>query len=199
MELRIVIEGRTPLIQHNGIAGLDTSSDWAREKAEIIRKKGSNRTEADEKRARQIDTASSIYWDSKARPTVPADQLRTVIEQGARKIRQGPQVREGLVVVAVEHFAYDENRYGTTEEHLQDTTQFTVPVVVQRNRILRTRAMFDLPWSVTFVVDIDPDLVDEKQLAQWLDIAGRRVGMGDWRPAKSGRYGTFRLKEITPV
>ena len=199
MRFRITIEGRTPIITHNGSSGLDTTSDWAREKQEIVRKKGANRTEADDRRLKELDTAVSIYWNADGTPTVPADIIRTVIEQGARKIRQGPLVREGLLVERVEAFDYDRERYGTTFEDLIVSTQFTVPVVVSRSRIMRTRAKFDDPWTVTFLVDCDDDLVDESQLLQWLDIAGRRVGIGDWRPAKSGRYGTFQVASIETI
>lgn len=69
---------------------------------------------------------------------------------------------------------------------------------VKQSRIERTRAKFD-EWSVTFRVDIDPELVDEKKLASWLDIAGRRIGLGDWRPEKSGTFGRFETVSIEPI
>ena len=68
--------------------------------------------------------------------------------------------------------------------------------MVQRNRIPRTRAKFD-EWGVTFIVEADDELVDVPQLQRWLTIAGRRVGLGDWRPEKSGDYGRFDLVSIT--
>ena len=68
-------------------------------------------------------------------------------------------------------------------------------LVVQRSRILRTRAKFD-EWGVRFIVEVDQELVDKAQLSAWLDIAGRRIGLGDWRPEKSGHYGRFQLEAI---
>ena len=124
-------------------------------------------------------------------PSRPA-ALRAVIETGARKLKQGPQVREGLVVTDTS-FEYDETRYGSTLAKLSKSTQYTVPVVVQRNRIMRTRAMFDLPWAVEFWVDGDDELVSAEQLESWLDIGGRRIGLGDWRPEKSGQFGRFKM------
>ena len=83
---------------------------------------------------------------------------------------------------------------------LQKSVQFTTSVVVQRSgRILRTRAKFDLPWSCAFEVDADDELVDESKLRQWLDIGGRRIGLGDWRPEKSGEYGRFKLVSIEAI
>ena len=99
-------------------------------------------------------------------------------------------VREGLMVTK-SHFEYDEDRYGTTLEELGESCQHQAPVVVQRNRILRTRAMFDLPWKAIFEIDGEGELVDADKLQVWLDIAGRRIGLGDWRPEKSGMHGRF--------
>ena len=95
------------------------------------------------------------------------------------------------MVVESNEFHYDTARYGSTVEELGKSAQFTVPVVVQRARILRTRAKFDCPWSIVAVVDVDDELVDGAMLATWLDTAGRRIGIGDWRPEKSGQYGRF--------
>ena len=61
---------------------------------------------------------------------------------------------------------------------------------------MRTRAKFDLPWSCTFEADVDDELVSREHLERWLDIAGRRIGLGDWRPEKSDTYGRFELESM---
>ena len=198
MRYRIIIKGLSPLIQHNGAAGLDTRSPANIEKSHIAKKRGSNRTEADEDRLRQLECLTSLWLDGDGAPTVPEAALRAVIETGARKLKQGPQVREGLIVEAVERFGYDKEALGETAEELALKAQFTVGVVVQRNRVLRTRAKFD-EWQVTFRVEVDDELVDADQLASWLDIGGRRIGLGDWRPEKSGHYGRFETVAIEAI
>lgn len=94
----------------------------------------------------------------------------------------------------MESFDYDTSP-GTTADELCKTVQFTTGVVLQRNRILRTRAKFD-EWVATFTVEVDDEIVDEMQLASWLDIAGRRTGLGEWRPEKSGHCGRFETESI---
>lgn len=197
MRYRVSIKGIRPLIMHNGAAGLDTRSPQNVEKLEISRKKGSNRTIEDDDRLAVLECQTSLWLDENGRPTVPARAIRSVIETGARKIKQGPQVREGLIVETVTKFHYDES-LGTTQEELGETVQFTTPVVVQRNRILRTRAKFD-EWAVDFIVEGEDDLVDGDHLTHWLTIAGRRIGLGDWRPEKSGNYGRFELLQVQPI
>ena len=197
MRYQITIKGISPLIQHNGAAGLDTRSAANIEKAAIAKKRGSNRTEADDNRLRELECQTSFWLDGSGTPTVPEAALRAVIETGARKLKQGPQVREGLIVEQVTAFDYDK-KLGKTVSELGKSVQFTVGVVVQRARILRTRAKFD-EWAVTFTVEVDDELVDKEQLASWLDIAGRRIGLGDWRPEKSGHYGRFETVSIEAI
>ena len=140
-------------------------------------KRGGNRTASDDARLAEIETQTALYLDQSGAPTLPAAALRACIETAARKLKQGPQVREGLIVDEVKSFDYDKKRYGTTLRKLVKSTQFTVGVVVQRNRILRTRAKFD-EWSCTFAVEGDDELVDKEQLEAWLDIGGRPHRLG---------------------
>ena len=198
MRYRIKIRGTSPLLMHNGAAGLDTRSPANVEKAAIAKKRGSNRTEADEERLRELECQVSLWLDEKDRPTIPATALRGMLEESARKLKQGPQVREGLIVDQIQEFEYDEKKLGTTPDQLGKNVQFTVPVVVQRARVLRTRARFD-KWALTFIVDCDEEQVDKQQLRAWLEIGGSRIGLGDWRPSKSGFHGRFKTESVEEV
>ena len=55
MRYQVTIRGVSPLITHNGAAGLDTRSPANVEKAEIARKKGSNRTATDDERIKELE------------------------------------------------------------------------------------------------------------------------------------------------
>lgn len=149
-------------------------------------------------RLRELECQVSLYLDPHGAPTIPEAAFRACIETAARRLKQGPQVREGLIVTEVVSFDYDRERYGATVDELGKSAQFTVPVKVGKARINRTRAKFD-EWSAVFRVDTDQELVDIAQLASWLDIAGRRIGLGDWRPEKSGTFGRFETVSIKPI
>ena len=128
MRYSIQIRGLRPLIMHNGTSGLDKRSAANIEKADIARKRGTNRTETDDKRLQELECQTSLWLDSSGAPTIPEAALRAAIETGARKLKQGPQVREGLIVEQVEQFDYDQNM-GSTAEELGQSAQFTVGVV----------------------------------------------------------------------
>ena len=121
-----------------------------------------------------------------------------MIESAARKTKQGPLVREGLMIESVT-FRYNVERYGEDVEKLSTTAQFVAPVVVARQRILRTRARFDCPWSVVGIADVDPEQVDREKLTAWLATGGQRVGLGDWRPEKSGHFGRFDVEKVVEL
>lgn len=183
---------------HCRFKGLDTTSELSREIAKITAKKGRNKTEADEQRLRQLEAIKAIWEDDTGKPTIPPRVLRGVIEAAARKLKQGPLVREGLMLENETLFHYDKEKLGDTFEQLGISTQYTVPVVVGRSAIMRTRAMFK-EWGCEFQILTDESLVDQEQLRSWLDIAGSRLGIGDWRPSKSGTYGTFQVVKIEQI
>ena len=190
MRYQVTLDGVSPIIMHNGASGLDVRSPAKLEIATIAKKKGSNRTKADELRLFELECINSLYLDGDGKPTIPAAALRAALEGAARKTKQGPNVREGLIVESVA-FTYDTKRYGKTVDEIGKSAQFTVPVVVQRARILRTRAKFDCPWSIVSTIDADDELVDEQMLSSWMATAGQRIGLADWRPQRSGQYGRF--------
>ncbi len=186
------IEGETALIQRSSDGLIPGNA--VKKQIEAITDKPGKRTESDEARLRQLETIISL-WREGDTIQVPPQAIRACLERAAKKSREGPAVREGLLVLETT-FTYDVERYGDSVEQLMDSTQFQSVVVVQRNKIVRTRAKFDPPWSVDIVLDCDEELVDQERLLSWFDIAGRRIGLGDWRPEKSGTYGRFITAHI---
>ena len=111
MRYQVTIRGVSPIIHHNGAAGLDTRSPAKLEIAEISRKKGSNRTVADDQRLIELECQNSLWLNQGGAPEIPVGALRACIENGARKLKQGTQVREGLIITDSD-FEYDRERYG---------------------------------------------------------------------------------------
>jgi len=69
----------------------------------------------------------------------------------------------------------------------------TRAVVVQRAKILRSRARID-KWKATFNIHYNEKLIPEPEvLKQVLTEAGERIGIMDFRPSKRGPFGTFKI------
>lgn len=69
-----------------------------------------------------------------------------------------------------------------------DTRAVRIPAT--GGRILAHRPMFD-DWALRFVVTLDTDIVAQKLFRMIVDDAGKRVGLGDFRPACKGPFGKF--------
>lgn len=59
-------------------------------------------------------------------------------------------------------------------------------------RILAHRPRFD-EWSVSFVAVVDTSLIDVKLFREVVDAAGKRIGLGDFRPDRKGPFGRFKV------
>jgi hypothetical protein len=51
-------------------------------------------------------------------------------------------------------------------------------------------------WAIEIAVRYFPDQIGEREVAWALDAAGKFVGLCEWRPEKSGSYGTFRVEPL---
>ena len=88
MRLEFILAGISPIVMHNGAAGLDTRSPLSREIAAITAKRGGNRTDVDDQRLREIACQRSLYLGADGKPTLSEAALRAVIETAARKTKQ---------------------------------------------------------------------------------------------------------------
>jgi len=71
-----------------------------------------------------------------------------------------------------------------------DTRAVVIPST--KGRILTHRPMFD-DWSLEFEIDLDETMLNVKLLRDVIDDAGKRIGLGDFRPARKGPYGKFSV------
>jgi len=53
-------------------------------------------------------------------------------------------------------------------------------------------------WELDFEVTFDETEVAPNIMKELFDIAGKIVGIGDWRPAKKGRFGKFQVTNWKP-
>lgn len=71
-------------------------------------------------------------------------------------------------------------------------------VVIQKSRIVRARPRIN-DWKLSFTLIYDSDLIaDPYILKEVLEDAGKRVGIGDYRPQKLGPFGTFTITKFEP-
>lgn len=185
-KLSFKIQGVSPLIMHNGLLA-DPSNEWTRAVKEISSKR--KKTDSDYEEMARLEWMGSLYL-KKGEPCIPGYVLEgALIGKGgaARKQRMGKQAAAGVYVTKDFLLEYDGPR-SQSELWAVAEFQFRMPVVVKGARIIRTRPIFD-EWGATVEVEVDTDLVNTDDVILWMDIAGREVGLMDWRP----KYGRFEV------
>lgn len=66
------------------------------------------------------------------------------------------------------------------------------PVVIQRARVARIRPCFKPGWKLDFEIVVLDDQIPHNVLNEVLQLAGRTVGIGDFRP----RFGRFMVTQF---
>jgi hypothetical protein len=67
------------------------------------------------------------------------------------------------------------------------------PVIVQRARVVRIRPCFKTGWELSFEIQVIDDEIQPDLLQDILTLAGKTVGIGDYRP-KFGRFNVAEFK-----
>lgn len=69
-----------------------------------------------------------------------------------------------------------------------DTRPVRIPAT--GGRILRHRPMFN-DWKLQFSLTVDTSIISMTLVREIVDAAGRRIGLGDFRPDTKGPFGKF--------
>ena len=72
------------------------------------------------------------------------------------------------------------------------------PVVVRPARVIRYRPRLD-EWELSFTLRLHDEQLPLPVIKEILDYAGLYVGIGDYRPARKGKYGKFMVVEFKEI
>jgi len=145
--------------------------------------------------AKKTDNVESyVYRNDAGEVCVPGEYLRGSIVNAA-KFRQDPRsprksamdlTKAGIIVLT------PLASLGSTKWDYEDQRR----VVVQRNAITRVRPAFRAGWkcSVELMVNT-PEYIDQAFLRDLLSLAGRLIGVGDFRPS-FGRFDVTSFKVL---
>ena len=131
-----------------------------------------------------------LYKDSAGRPVVPGPNLFAAIVAAGAFVKTGKSklttmksslVPAGMAIVELELPL-------SPVEWECDSRPVVIPST--GGRVMAHRPRFD-KWSLGFSIEVDEDLFSERIARELVDIAGKRIGLGDFRPARRGPFGRF--------
>lgn len=187
--LRFKIRGVSPLLMHNGQLA-DPLNEWTKALKKITSKR--KKTDADYAEMSRIEWYGSLYLKAKI-PCVPGWVLEAVLINGSKKKRMGTQAKIAIFCDKDYLLEYDGPR-NIDELWEGDNHRLTCGVRVQRARIMRTRPKFE-NWGLEFDVLFEDEILNQREIEDIVEIAGRQVGLMDWRP-KFGRFQVLECQEV---
>jgi hypothetical protein len=77
-----------------------------------------------------------------------------------------------------------------TKDFEVDSRSVVIPAT--GGRIMAHRPRID-EWQLSFTLEVDENMFDEQTARILVDDAGSKVGLGDFRPARKGPFGRFKV------
>jgi hypothetical protein len=181
MFIEIEIQGVTPLICNRFT-----------DEAALISTSGDRGSSAGMDRGTPLEIAQSkLYLGLNGKPMITSPNLlRSIVDGGLfTKIgkKQVTTQKSSLLYACLGIEAAEVEII-----HQQPWRVDTRPVVIPSTggRILCHRPMFD-DWKLDFEVELDTSIINAKLMRQIIDDAGKRVGLGDFRPIRKGPFGKY--------
>ena len=173
---KVKIQGITPLLM-NKPAEYGFDEQWVEKKASTDWEK---------------EALQKLYVDAKGVIYQPSTHLEMSLIDAGKKIKvkeQGKATYSKLFgsMVSIEEFEI------VHQKQDYEIHKMLVVIPSTKGRVMRYRPMFKewvLEFHVTFEDEIPAEVVKEA-----FEIAGKYVGIGDWRPAKKGKFGKFQVTE----
>lgn len=126
---------------------------------------------------------------------LPSIAFRASMLGAAKGRRIGKQAARGVLSGAMFTAALHVPLENEKGKPLTDYEVDVQRVVVQRQGVMRARPRIDA-WTGVLQLEYDADFLKEDWLREFLEIAGKTIGVGDYRPERGGPYGRFRVEPI---
>lgn len=182
--IKIKIEGVTPLLVH---AFTD--------EAQMSATSGNRAVATGDRGTPHDQAAAALYVSESGAPIIPQPNLFRCIIDAGKFFKAGKSkvttIKSSLIPACL---SIEELEIPIL--HREDWTVDQRPVRIPSTggRIIRYRPCFH-DWALAFTADLDTDIVSLNLLREIVDAAGKRIGLGDFRPDCKGPFGKFVVTE----
>lgn len=181
MKIKIRISGVTPLICNRFT-----------EEAAMAATSGTRSSAAGRDRGTVQEIAESkLYKDVDGSLCVPTNNVLRCIVEGGRFHKVGKKQLTTQKSSVMFSCLYIEGSMARIE-HKEKWVVFEIPVRIPSTggRINSYRPQFH-DWALTFTAVLDESIIGQKLFRCVVDDAGKRIGLGDFRPDTKGPFGKF--------
>lgn len=180
---RVKVSGIRPLIMNR-----------FHEEAQQSATNGTRSTAIGDKGTPKEQAEKKLYLDGDGNPMIPVPNLfRAIIDAGKfhKAGRSKVTTQKSSIIPACVEVDSEDGvtiRLHHDEPWEVDTRPVRIPST--GGRILTHRPIFN-DWSLEFELELDQSMMSAKTLRDIVDDAGKKIGLGDFRPDCKGPYGKF--------
>ena len=175
----VTIEGVTPILMHRFT-----------EESEVKVSSGISAVSVGDKGTPREQAAKKLYKDEEGNLFLPGPNIFACIIAAGKFHKNGKSkvttIKSSLVPAGM--CILDLVCPFGTKEFEVDSRSVVIPAT--GGRIMAHRPRLD-KWSLTFRLTIDTDMFAETFARKLVDDAGKRIGLGDFRPDRKGPFGKF--------
>lgn len=135
-----------------------------------------------------------LYWDDELGIYMPTQNIRASIIGGAKLNKLGMQIKRGTIMMEAK-VPLDYGKKLTIDQLWEQGYIDRRSVVVSQARVMAYRPKF-AKWSLQATLTYDESTLDENQIIQSAENAGRFIGIGGFRPEKGGTFGRFDVEKV---
>jgi len=184
--VQFTLKGTLPLLMHN-VASMMTSDE-----GRILPPE-----EAAEKAAYRLPDGSLCFPAAGVRNAMLKAMMGAkAIEEKTRQKKSATALLSAAVLLADDWFPFVDVDNNALRDYRIDIRSV---MIRGRGRIPRARPRLEPPWYLVGCFMFRSDTVAEVLVHQALELAGRTVGIGDFRLEKKGPFGAFEVATLKVV
>ena len=187
VSMKLELSGTRPLLMHSARLA-DPLDKVTRELASLTRKRA--KTAADHEIIARTEWAGGL-WLSNGKPCLPSEAINAVFVEAARTRKRGKAAAAGFCCLGPAPLEYS-GPEDLAELWKDEAFRLrTAVMLIGKSRTIRTRPRFP-EWKAVVAVECVTGLIEEDEVLELFEIAGFRIGIGDWRP----KYGRFTVRRL---
>ena len=200
-EVTMTWKGLCPLIMHNNVSANPRSIE-AKTMKSLTSKR--NKTDEDHEEIGRLEWESGLYlYDGDL--VIPERVVWATMYGAAKKNRNGVKVKSGLFLNELNYpLSHNGKKWKVDKDEtfpreslnpVYNSGEFIYGSIVKVSaaRVYRTRPIFNPPWSIDNIVfEYDPSILNEREIIQIAEVAGKIVGLCEQRP----QMGRFKVEVV---
>lgn len=131
------------------------------------------------------------YVNKAGKAYIPADQIQESLTRAGTQVRVGGQGKKTYKDFMKSYVFLEPDEISLTPDKWEVDKRY---VRVQGSGIMRYRPIYK-NWAAKFRITLTDDTIPVNTVKEILEIAGMRIGIGDYRP----KYGLFSVETFDEV